>query len=203
MEKSNAIVLQESKEIMESLPYAMRLDDEIMSCVIESLKTGVSKIEARQDAIEIAQIKIEQMVKKGFELVNGEVRAIKHDQEIQKIHAQYTNDAVKEAKEAAKQALFVAHEQKVALARTEQKAENARDLAKQSSWMRFDPLTGMLICTFAAIAALVLMHLQIGTRETKPQGNYSNLDLLTCGVEVTCIPNQPRKPIPINNNGGV
>jgi tellurite resistance protein/predicted outer membrane lipoprotein len=200
MEKSNAIVLQESKEIMESLPYAMRLDDEIMSCVVESLHSGVSVKDTRLDAEIIARIKLEKMVKKGFELVNGEVRAIKHDQEIQKIHAQYTNEAVKEAKETAKQALFVAHEQAIAIARTEQKAENARDLAKQSSWFRFDPITGMAVCAFAAIAALVLMHLQIGNRDSKPQTNH---ELLTCGVEVTCIPNQSRKPIPIINNGGV
>jgi len=62
MPKDDAIVLAEAVEIMESLPSQMRRDDQIMESLIESLQSGVPKLAARQDALEIAQLKLQETV---------------------------------------------------------------------------------------------------------------------------------------------
>jgi hypothetical protein len=141
--KSDAIVLVEATEIMESLPSAMRHDDQIMDSVIESLQSGVSKLSARQDALEIAQLKLQETVAHGFGLVNNEIQSIKHEAEKDRIHANYAQQKAEEAKRFAENALAKVQEVAIGVVKAEAKADGARDLAKQSNRFQFDPLTGM------------------------------------------------------------
>lgn len=200
MVKDDAIVLVEATEIMQSLPSAMRHDDQIMDCVIESLRSGISKVEARQDALEIAQLKMGEAMAHGFNLVNNEIQTIKHSAELDRVHANYAQQKAEEAKRFAENALAKVQEVAISVVKAEAKADGARDLAKQSNRFQFDPVTGMAVCAIAIIGAFWLTAISTKS-QTTPSGR--NLDLLTCGVEVTCIPNQPRQPIPASNRGGV
>lgn len=202
MSKSDAIVLVEATEIMESLPSEMRHDEQIMDSVIESLQSGISKIEARQDALEIAQMKLQQTVAHGFALVNEQFIAVKHDAEKDRIHAEYAKKAAEQAKAIAEQAWQKVHDVAIGVAKADAKADGARDLAKRSSGFQFDPITGMTVCVIAAIASLGLISLLRIEKSPAPASSSRNLELLTCGVEVICTPNQPRRPIPATNNQG-
>lgn len=197
--KDDAIVLVEATEIMESLPSAMRHDEQIMDCVIESLQSGISKVEARQDALEIAHMKLEQTVAHGFNLVNNEIQGIKHQGEKDTIHREYAKQALDRATAIAENAWAKTQEVAIGVAKAEAKADNARDLAKQSnSKFQFDPLTGMTVCAIALIAVFTLFSFRVEKSQPIPQGQVP----LLCGVDVTCIPNS-QKPIPTNNRGGV
>ncbi|WP_286393564.1 hypothetical protein [Pseudanabaena mucicola] len=202
MSKSDAIVLAEATEIMESLPSEMRRDEQIMDSVIESLQSGISKIEARQDALEIAQMKLQQTVEHGFALVNEQFVGIKHEAEKDRIHAEYVKKSAEQAKAIAEQAWQKVHDVAIGVAKADVKAEGARDLAKRSSSFQFDPITGMTVCVIAMIAATALTTYIKVEKNPAPASSSRNLELLTCGVEVTCIPNQPRRPIPATNNQG-
>jgi hypothetical protein len=202
MHKDDAIVLVEAAEIMESLPPQMQHDDQIMDSVIESLQSGVTKLAARQDALEIAQLKLQETMTHGFSLVNNEIQGIKHRQEIEGIHNSYAQKLLMETKLLAEKAWDKTHDQAIKIARAEEKADSAKDLSKQSSrFLGLDPLSGMALCAIGVVLSLGFMSLRV--EKTTPQPSSKNLDLLTCGVEVTCIPNQPRQPIPAKDFGGV
>ena len=202
MPKDDAIVLAEAAEIMESLPPQMQHDDQIMGSVIESLQSGVSKLAARQDALEIAQLKLQETVAHGFSLVNNEIKDIKHRQEIDSIHNNYAQKLLMETKLAAEKALERTQDLAISVVRAEEKAQGAKDLSKQSSrFLGLDPLSGMALCAIGVVLSLGFMSLRV--EKTTPQPSSKNLDLLTCGVEVTCIPNQPRQPLPAKESGGV
>ena len=202
MPKDDAIVLAEAAEIMESLPPQMQHDDQIMGSVIESLQSGVSKLAARQDALEIAQLKLQETVAHGFSLVNNEIKDIKHRQEIDSIHNNYAQKLLMETRLAAEKALERTQDLAISVVRAEEKAQGAKELSKQSSrFLGLDPLSGMALCAIGVVLSLGFMSLRV--EKTTPQPSSKNLDLLTCGVEVTCIPNQPRQPIPAKDFGGV
>ena len=202
MPKDDAIVLAEATEIMESLPSQMQYDDQIMDSVIESLQSGVSKLAARQDALEIAQLKLQETVVHGFSLVNNEIKDIKHRQEIDSIHNNYAQKLLMETKLATEKALERTQDLAISVVRAEEKAQGAKELSKQSSrFLGLDPLSGMALCAIGVVLSLGFMSLRV--EKTTPQPSSKNLDLLTCGVEVTCIPNQPRQPIPAKDFGGV
>lgn len=201
MSKDDAIVLAEAAEIMESLPPQMQCDDQIMGSVIESLQSGVSKLAARQDALEIAQLKLQETVAHGFSLVKNEIKDIKHRQEIDSIHNNYAQKLLMETRLAAEKALERTQDLAISVVRAEEKAQGAKELSKQSGrFFGFDPLTGMAVCSIAIIGALTLMSLRV---EKQPVPASKNLDLLTCGIEVICLPNQPRQPLPAKEFGGV
>jgi len=202
MPKDDAIVLAEAAEIMESLPSQMQYDDQIIDSVIESLQSGVSKLAARQDALEIAQLKLQETVVHGFSFVNNEIKDIKHRQEIDSIHNNYAQKLLMETKLAAEKALERTQDLAISVVRAEEKAQGAKELSKQSSrFLGLDPLSGMALCAIGVVLSLGFMSLRV--EKTTPQPSSKNLDLLTCGVEVTCIPNQPRQPIPAKDFGGV
>jgi hypothetical protein len=202
MSKDDAIVLAEAAEIMESLPSQMQYDDQIIDSVIESLQSGVSKLAARQDALEIAQLKLQETVVHGFSLVNNEIKDIKHRQEIDSIHNNYAQKLLMETKLATEKALERTQDLAISVVRAEEKAQGAKELSKQSSrFLGLDPLSGMALCAIGVVLSLGFMSLRV--EKTTPQPSSKNLDLLTCGVEVTCIPNQPRQPIPAKDFGGV
>ena len=202
MPKDDAIVLAEAAEIMESLPPQMQHDDQIMGSVIESLQSGVSKLAARQNALEIAQLKLQETVAHGFSLVNNEIKDIKRRQEIDSIHNNYAQKLLMETRLAAEKALERTQDLAISVVRAEEKAQGAKELSKQSSrFLGLDPLSGMALCAIGVVLSLGFMSLRV--EKTTPQPSSKNLDLLTCGVEVTCIPNQPRQPIPAKDFGGV
>ena len=202
MPKDDAIVLAEAAEIMELLPPQMRRDDQIMDSVIESLQSGVSKLAARQDALEIAQLKLQETVAHGFSFVSNEIKDIKHRQEIDSIHNNYAQKFLMETRLAAEKALERTQDLAISVVRAEEKAQGAKELSKQSSrFLGLDPLSGMALCAIGVVLSLGFMSLRV--EKTTPQPSSKNLDLLTCGVEVTCIPNQPRQPIPAKDFGGV
>jgi hypothetical protein len=163
------------------------------------LQQGQNSLKVRQDAQEIAIMKLEAKVDKGFELVASEFQKVRHEVELDRVHAEYAKKEAEEAKRSAQLALEKVQDVAIATARADAKADGAKDLAKSSRWANFDPLTGMVLTAIAIIGTLFLMSTRV---EKKEQPSGRNLDLLTCGVEVTCTPNT-RQPIPANNRGGV
>jgi hypothetical protein len=201
--KSDAIVLSEATEIMDSLPVAMRHDEQIMDCVIESLQSGISKHEARIDALEIAQLKTQEAMAKGFQLVNGELTNIKHEVALDRVHATYAKEAAQQSRAIAERAWEKVQEVAIGVAKAEAKADGARDLAKRSNRFEFDPLTGMALCAIAMIGALFLMSVRV---ERVPEKQNSLNDALKEFCENpnnSCTDGKARQPIPTSNRGGV
>jgi flagellar motor protein MotB len=185
MAKDSEIVLVEAAEIMDALPVAMRHDDEIMDVVIASLQTGVSKHEVRLDALEIAQLKTQEAMAHGFNLVNNEIQGIKQDAREDRIHASYAKQAAEKAQAIAEQAWSKTQEVAIQVVRAEEKAEGAKELAKQSNkgWLpTVDPILGM-IAGSVLILFVMATFARVQKVETVPQSERS---VINCGVDVTC-----------------
>lgn len=163
MSKDSEIILCEATEIMRSLPSEMQRDEEIMDSVLASLQQGVSKLSARQDALEIAQLKMQEAMTKGFSLVNGEIQGIKHEAEKDRIHAQYARQEAQQARSVADQALLRIHEVATMAAVASAKADGATEVAKVSSKAShgLDPLAGMAIASIVLIVAFTFMSLRV------------------------------------------
>jgi len=203
MTKDAAIVLSEAIEIMQSLPSEMQKDDQIMDSVIESLQSGISKVEARQDALEIAQLKLQEAMTHGFKLVNTEIQGIRHEAEKDRIHSAYAKKEAEQAKSLAEQAWARIHEVATTAAIADTKAEGAKDIAKRSSYFGFDPLAGLTVCAIAFFGFMILTAKveKAPAPAPAPAQSSQKLDLLTCGVEVDCVPKNPLTPT--KNRGGV
>lgn len=201
MNDSEIVLFRQADEIISSLPSEMQNNPDVSDFVIEALQNKIDTIEIRTNALELGQEQLKQAMTHGFSLVNEKFVAMQHEQEKDRIHAEYARKEAQEARNFAQQAWHKVQEFGIAVARAEEKSEGAKELAKQSRFFGFDPLTGMTVCAIAIIGALSLISLRI--EKPQPEPSSKNLDLLTCGVEVTCIPNQPRQPIPANNRGGV
>ena len=191
--KDDAIVLVDALDIMRSLPAEMQRDSQIMDSVIESLQQGQNAISVRQDALEIAQLKLQETVVHGFNLVNGEIQSIKHDAEKERIHSEYARKAAEQAKAIAENAWSRIHEVATTAAIADTKADSAERHAVRANRFQFDPLTGMTLAVVAIVGSMILMHW--GTSKT-PQ--HIPTQQLTCGVEVDCVPKQLA---PTNNRG--
>lgn len=201
MSQSEIVLFEQADEIIASLPVEMQNNPDISDFVIEALENKISKIEIRTTALEIGQEQLKQAMTHGFNLVNNEIIGIKHEAEKERIHAEYTKKEALEAKNFAQQALQKVQEVVVGVARAEEKAEGAKELSKQSRHFMFDPLTGMTVCAVAIVGCLVLigMNTRVERRESVPSSQYPE-NTLTCGIDVTCIPN---KPLPARDRGGV
>lgn len=198
--KDEAIVLAEAREIIEVLPVESQSDIELAKAIVGSLQAGQDPHEVEIKAIKIAHQRLESKVNKGFELVAKDLQTIKHEAEKDRIHAQYARQDAQEAKAEVSQLWRSLFEVQTISKVAEAKAEGAKETAKNSRWTNFDPLTGMTVCAIGIVALLALFA-NVRVENNKPAPPSRNIDLLTCGVEVTCIPNQPRQPIP--NRGGV
>jgi hypothetical protein len=164
--KDDAIVLRETEAIMRDLPHELRHDEEILDAVIGSLQQGQTALMVRQDAIEIAHMKLESKVDKGFELVASEFQKVRHEAELDRVHAQYAKEEAIKAKISADAALIKINEVATTAAVAVAKAEGARDVAKSANKYHFDPLVGA-----AFIAILIFVILAIFTRvEVKRDG---------------------------------
>ena len=185
MAKDGEIILVEATDIMRSLPSEMQQDDQIMDSVIASLKSGVDKLVARQDALEIAQIKLQQTVAHGFGLVNNEIQGMKHEAEKDRIHANYARKDAEAAKAIAEKAWERTQSLAVEIARTDQKAEGAKELAKSSRWANFDPLTGMVICgALVLLGMIAFMRVEVKEQNSAPAA--AKQDEYRCGIQVAC-----------------
>ena len=193
MVKDDAIVISEATEIMRSLPTEMQRDDQIMEAVLASLQQGQSKLEVRQDALEIAHMKLQKTVTHGFSLVNEQFVAIKHKAKIDRIHAEYAQKEAQQAAVKAEKALEKAHEVAIATARAEAKADGARDEAKRANrFVMADPLLIMLGAAILLVAAMTsFARLQVVT-EPKPNQPAP----LICGKDLAC--NIPMQSQPAN-----
>lgn len=192
--KEDAIVLLETQAIMRDLPAELQHDDEILNAVIESLQKDVSTVLVRQDALEIAQIKLKAQVDKGFELVAGEFQKVRHEAEVDRVHAQYAKQSAVEAKQAAEQALIKIQEVAVTAAVASAKADGAKDIAKRPAYLGGDP-----VLTFLAVAIVGVLALITMSRVSVAPAVENKGSTIKCGVDVNCIYEGQPKPI----RGGV
>ena len=174
---TSEIVLCEAVEIMESLPKAIQQDEEIMQCVMTSLHEGVSKLQVRQDALEIAQMKLQQTVAHGFALVNGqfvevksELQTMKHDAEKDRIHAQYARDDANKARAVAEQALSKTHEIATMAAVANANAIGATNVAKVASNKSsgLDPMMGYAMVAMGLVIAFIVLSVRVEKTPTTP-----------------------------------
>jgi len=185
--KDDAIVLRECSEIMAELPYELRYDEEILDAVITSLQQGQNALKVRQDAQEIAIMKLESKVDKGFELVAGEFQKVRHEAELDRVHAQYAKEEAKQAKAIAEQAMLRTHEIATTAAVASAKADSAKDVAKAAgkNSFGFDPVTAT-ICTMSIVImiGMLVSTMKITTGEPKKETGGS---IIKCGVDVDCV----------------
>ena len=192
--KDDAIILRETEAIMHELPAQLQHDDEILDAVIESLKKGVSVGSVRQDAIEIAHMKLESKVDKGFELVAGEFQKVRHEIERDRVHAQYAKQSAIEAKQTAEQALNKIHEVATVAAVASAKADSAKDIAKRPAFFGGDP-----VLTFLSVAIVGVLALAAMTRVSVSTPAETRGSVIKCGVDVSC--SYQDRPVPAR--GGV
>jgi hypothetical protein len=161
MSDSEIVLFQQADEIITSLPSEMQNNPDVLDFVIEALQNKIDKIDIRTTALEIGQEQLKQAMAHGFSLVNDKFVAMQHEQEKDRIHAEYARKEAQEAKNFAQQAWQKMQDFGISVARAEEKAEGAKDLARQSRFFGFDPLTGMAVCAIAIIGALSLMSLRV------------------------------------------
>jgi topoisomerase IA-like protein len=161
MNDSEIVLFQQADEIISSLPSEMQNNPDVSDFVIEALQNKIDKIDIRTTALEIGQEQLKQAMAHGFSLVNDKFVAMQHEQEKDRIHAEYARKDALEAKNFAQQAWQKAQELGISVVRAEERAEGAKDLAKQSRFLGFDPLTGMAVCAIGIIGAMILMSLRV------------------------------------------
>ncbi len=195
--KTDAIVLRETEAIMVDLPHELRQDEEILDAVITSLQQGLSVHSVRLDALEIAALKLEAKVDKGFELVSNEFQKVRHEAELDRVHAEYAKATALEAKATAEQALNRTHEIATTAAVADAKADGAAKMAGRNNFgWGLDPMTAT-ICTMSLVLIIGLLISSIkDQKEPKEQGS-----VIKCGVDVSCT--YDNRPQPANNRGGV
>jgi hypothetical protein len=201
MFKDDALVVQETTEIVELLPIESRSDIDLVKAIAGSLREGQDRHDVEIKAIQLAHQRLESKVDKGFELIAKDLTQIKHAAEKDRIHASYAQRAAEQAREIAEQAWAKTQEVAIGVVKAEAKAESARDLAKESRKGGFgiDPYWGM-----GFTALLIFVVLACFTRVEKVPEHVAPVPqskTLTCGVDVGCLPMQ--KPRPALNNGGV
>lgn len=198
--KDDAIVLVEAREIMQSLPPESQNDKELAMAIIGSLQSGLDKHDVQIKANEIAVQRLEAKVDKGFQLVNNELIQVKQQVRENEIHRSYMQKNVENLTTGLSQAYSRIHEATVNSAVAIAKAEGAKDVAKNSRWANFDPLTGMTLCAVGIIAIMTVMTLaQPRLIREEPKGST-----IKCGVDVQCsYDNRPNVQPVIPTRGGV
>ncbi len=178
---SDLAIIDDAVEIMSDLPSQLQNDSQMMECVIEGLNAGLQKHEVRIIANEAAIARLEKTVSYGFGLVNQEIQGIKHDAQIDRVHAEYARRDAQEAKAEVAQLWRSLWEVQTTAKVAEAKAEGAKDVAKTSNrFMGFDPLLTVLTCAIALTAIFVLISIRIEKKE-EPKGS-----IIKCGEDVQC-----------------
>lgn len=193
MVKDDALVVQETTEIVELLPVESRFDLELVKAIAGSLREGHDRHVVEIQAIQLAHQRLEAKVDHGFLLVN-------HELEKERIHRNYLQENLNKLHNSLDRVVDRVQSVATQVVYAEAKAESARETAKNSRWANFDPLTGMTVCAIGIVALLCLFSTKIEVKD-KPVTPPPRTDLLTCGVNVTCIPNQSNQPVPAR--GGV
>lgn len=199
---NDAIVLRETEAIMQELPHELRHDEEILDAVIGSLQQGQNALKVRQDAQEIALMKLESKVDKGFELVAGEFQKVRHEAELDRVHANYAKQEAIQARAIAEQAMLRTHEIATTAAVASAKADSAVDVAKvasKSSGWGLDPMTAT-ICTMSIVLMVGVLISTVRVQKDAPKETSGSV--IKCGVDVSCTyDNRPNRTLP--TRGGV
>lgn len=204
MTKDDALVVQETREILEVLPAESRSDVELVRAIAGSLREGQDRHDVEIKAIRLAHQRLESRVDKGFELIAKDLTQIKHAAEKDRIHASYAQKAAEQAKaEVSQTKAEVAtlwrslYEVQTVAKVAESKADGAKDIAKESrKGFGIDP-TWVMVFT----AALIFIVLSLFTRVEKvPQtapAKESQGSVIRCGVDVSC--SYTGTPRPVKN----
>jgi hypothetical protein len=178
MLKDDAIVLSEAREIMATLPVESRGDVELAKAIIGSLQTGQDRHDVEIKAQAIAHQRLEAKVDQGFILVN-------HELEKQTIHRGYLEKNLTQLQSTLERTVDFTQKLATQVVHAEAKADSAKDLAKNSRWANFDPLTGMVICAIGLIALMALGSL-VKIEKVKEVEPQSQQQQARCGIEVRC-----------------
>ncbi len=89
-----------------------------------------------------------------FTKVNDEIREIRHESAIDRVHAEYARKEADKARQAAELALAKTQEVAIGVATATAKADGARDLAQTANRFHFDPM--LATCLFAILIFIIL-----------------------------------------------
>lgn len=186
MVKEDALVVQETTEIVELLPFESRSDVELIKAIAGSLKQGHDLHEVRIQALEISKQRLEAKVDKGFELVGKELQTIKHEAEKERIHSEYARKEAKEAKQEVAQLWRSLYEVQTVAKVADVKADGAKEAAKtnRNAFLGIDPLLIVLTSAIALTAIFALINIRIERpQDTQKQPQRSTI---LCGQDVRC-----------------
>jgi hypothetical protein len=200
MPKDDAIVIAEAREIVELLPVEAQSDKELVKAIIGSLQSGIDRHEVQIQAQNIAHQRLEAKVDRGFILVN-------HELEKERIHRGHLEKTVDRLHGTLDKTTEYVQKIATQVVQAEAKAEGAKELAKNSRWANFDPLSGMLLSALGIISIMALFTFSQKPTYVQPAPvPQSNKSIIRCGEDVNCTfvgppPTQPVRQVP--NNGGV
>jgi hypothetical protein len=125
-----------------------------------------------------------------FAKVHDEVREMKHESAIDRVHAEYARKEADKARQAAELALAKTQEVAIGVATATAKADGARDLAKNANYGGSHLLVGA-----AFIAILIFVILAIITRVEVKRDGEDKPDKKQQQSSLSAPQNTPREPI--------
>lgn len=200
---NESIVLRDAQAIVEVLPPEIKQDggllDTFESAILESLVKGQSALEVRTKTLELAYEILGKKVDKGFELVGQEFKKVhsdisemRHQAEMDRVHAEYAKQAANEARNDARQALEKISEVRTLASVADAKSDSAQKMALHGN----GGLATWFLCAIIGISGLILIFMGIQVSVQKSEKNLPP-NTLICGVDTTCIPKN--RPIPNQN----
>lgn len=193
MTKDDALVVRETREIVQALPVESQSDKDLVMAIAGSLREGQDRHAVQIRALELAHKRLERKVDKGFELIAKDLQAVKHSAEIDRVHSNY-------AKQIAEQAWAKTQELAIGVAKAEAKADGARDIAKTTSRLSgIDPWVPVALTAIIIFVALA-MFTRVEKQESRP-AKESQGSVIKCGVDVQCTYTGTPRPVPANHGG--
>lgn len=177
MLKDDALVVQETREIVATLPTESRSDIELIKAIAGSLREGHDRHDVEIKAEKLARQRLEVKVDHGFMLVN-------HKFEKEQIHRDYLQKNLLQLQSTLDRTVDFTQKIATQVVMAEAKADSAKDLAKNSRWANFDPLTGMVICAGLMIVVMILGSFVKVQQIKEPDSQSQRTN--PCGVEASC-----------------
>lgn len=200
MTKDDALVVRETREIVQALPVESQSDKDLVMAIAGSLREGQDRHAVQIRALELAHKRLERKVDKGFELISKDLQAVKHSAEIDRVHANYAKQAAEQARAIAEQAWAKTQELAIGVAKAEAKADGARDIAKTTSRLSgIDPWVPVALTAIIIFVALA-MFTRVEKQESRP-AKESQGSVIKCGVDVQCTYTGTPRPVPANHGG--
>jgi len=169
MTKDDALVVQETREIVQALPVESQCDKDLVMAIAGSLREGQDRHAVQIKALELAHKRLERKVDKGFELIAKDLQAVKQEAREDRIHAAYAKQAAEQAKAIAEQSWAKLQEVAVGVAKAEAKADGARDIAKTTSrFAGIDPWVPVALTAVIIFIALA-MFTRVEKQERRPE----------------------------------